>query len=155
MTHSFRKKSHLSLLLIACLAVALTGCGSKNPPTPPAAATLTPEESITLTVTVPAAGSVAEHQYTAQTAPDNRTALELLLAAGKEQNFPVICNQNYVESVDGVAQYDQGAESGWIYLVNGKMVNVGADQYVPAKGDAVSWIYITAYDQLNNYESIE
>ncbi len=51
----------------------------------------------------------------------------------------------YVESIDGLAQFDMGAKSGWIYRVNGKMPNVGAGAYTISDGDKIEWQYVTEY----------
>ncbi|HEY0828087.1 MAG TPA: DUF4430 domain-containing protein [Bacilli bacterium] len=47
----------------------------------------------------------------------------------------------YVEGIDNLYEFDQGAESGWIYSVNGKIQNESAGSYILSSGDRVKWEY--------------
>lgn len=144
------RKHWLTWLMIAILTLAFVGCGNTNDGQQQSA-----EGNVVTVVTVPQTADAAEHQYTATVPLGEKSALTLLQELGKEKNFPVIIGSGYVESIDGVAQFDAGAESGWLYLVNGQMASVSADQYIPQSGDVINWIYITDYDQLKNFESME
>ena len=48
----------------------------------------------------------------------------------------------YVQGVDGLYAGDCGDYSGWMYKVNGKVPDVGADQYEVKKGDEIEWYYV-------------
>ncbi|MCI8335834.1 MAG: DUF4430 domain-containing protein [Peptococcaceae bacterium] len=139
------------ILLVSCnsdnfsVTMITTNGGEQTPP----------EDSIIIVVTVPATENVEEHQYNAPVPTEGKDALTLLKDMGKAVGFPVITANGYVESIDGVAQFAQGAESGWLYLVNGKMPSVSADQYIPEANDVINWIYLTSYDQLKNFEPLE
>lgn len=111
-------------------------------------------DKVVVVVTVPVADEAAS-QYTATIPAEGKSVLTLLEEMGKTEGFAVITGSGYVTSIDGVAQFDMGPESGWLYLVNGQMASVGADQYIPQANDVINWIYITSYDQLNNFESLE
>ncbi|WP_052410074.1 S-layer homology domain-containing protein [Paenibacillus durus] len=50
----------------------------------------------------------------------------------------------YVYSIDGLAEFDRGGESGWKYFVNGSEPSVSADKYVLQAGDEVLWKYVTS-----------
>ncbi|MFD1772750.1 DUF4430 domain-containing protein [Paenibacillus rhizophilus] len=50
----------------------------------------------------------------------------------------------YVYSIDGLAEFDRGAESGWKYFVNGSEPSVSADKYVLKDGDEVLWKYVSS-----------
>ncbi|QWU17111.1 Prenyltransferase and squalene oxidase repeat-containing protein [Paenibacillus sophorae] len=50
----------------------------------------------------------------------------------------------YVYSIDGLAEFDRGAESGWKYFVNGSEPSVSADNYVLQDGNEVLWKYVTS-----------
>lgn len=143
-------KHWLTWLMIAILTLAFVGCGNTND-----GQQQTAEGNVVTVVTVPQTADTAEHQYTTTVPVGEKSALTFLQELGKEKNFPVIIGSGYVESIDGVAQFDMGAESGWLYLVNGQMASVSADQYIPQSGDVINWIYITSYDQLKNFESME
>ncbi|REK71176.1 S-layer homology domain-containing protein [Paenibacillus paeoniae] len=45
----------------------------------------------------------------------------------------------YVASIAGDGEFDHGAESGWMYSVNGWFPNYGASRYVLKDGDIVKW----------------
>ena len=155
------KKHCLTWLMIAMLALALVGCSNNNDFSTTVITTGgsgqqdSVQDVVVTVVTVPQTADTTEHQYTTTVPVGEKSALTLLQELGKEKNFPVIIGSGYVESIDGVAQFDAGAESGWLYLVNGQMASVSADQYIPQAGDVINWIYITSYDQLKNFESME
>lgn len=48
----------------------------------------------------------------------------------------------YVQGIDGLYAGDCGDYSGWMYKVNGKVPDVGADQYEVKKGDEIEWYYV-------------
>lgn len=64
------------------------------------------------------------------------TALGLIKASHKTQvkeySFGTL-----VESIDEVKNGESGKY--WVYFVNGKMADVGADQYKLLKGDKIEW----------------
>lgn len=47
----------------------------------------------------------------------------------------------YVKSINGLAERDYGAMSGWKYKVNGNYPNIGAGQYKLSVNDKVEWVY--------------
>ncbi|MRN51501.1 S-layer homology domain-containing protein [Paenibacillus monticola] len=49
----------------------------------------------------------------------------------------------YVKAIDGLAEFDRGPLSGWIYFVNGAYQNVSAGAYILSNGDTVNWRYTT------------
>lgn len=70
------------------------------------------------------------------------TAAELLLDVGLD----VVCVNNpqygfYVESINGVGEFDEGSGSGWMYKVNSEFPEYSAEQYVLSEGDFVQWVY--------------
>lgn len=52
-------------------------------------------------------------------------------------------NGEYVSSIDGVGQFDNGSESGWIYSVGGKFLSVDCNSYKLSSGETVKWVYTT------------
>ena len=50
-------------------------------------------------------------------------------------------NSIYVEGINHLFEKDCGGESGWIVLVNGKMLKMASDKYVLKEGDYVEWRY--------------
>lgn len=47
----------------------------------------------------------------------------------------------YVSAIDGVAQFDNGPQSGWIYSVDGAFPQTGCDSYKLKSGDVIRWVY--------------
>lgn len=62
----------------------------------------------------------------------------------------------YVEGIDNLYEFDQGAQSGWIYRVNGKIQNKSAGSYALSDGDIIKWEYTLIIDeaQVDNDEGI-
>ncbi|CAM4214619.1 hypothetical protein FHS16_000389 [Paenibacillus endophyticus] len=49
----------------------------------------------------------------------------------------------YVQAIGGLAQFDKGAGSGWMYSVNGVFPKVSAGVYTLKNGDVLRWQYTT------------
>ncbi len=72
---------------------------------------------------------------------DGESVLELLEEAAKKAKITVIENGGYVSAIDGIAEFDYGELSGWVYFVNGSMPSVGCGEYILSDGDFVEWHY--------------
>ncbi len=49
----------------------------------------------------------------------------------------------YISAIDGVAQFDCGAQSGWIYSVSGVFPQNDCNSYKLSGGENIKWIYTT------------
>ena len=49
----------------------------------------------------------------------------------------------YVSSINGLAEKEHGASSGWMYAVNGKLPNMACSAYRLVDGDSIRWRYVT------------
>ncbi|MNB88266.1 hypothetical protein D3C75_352750 [compost metagenome] len=47
----------------------------------------------------------------------------------------------YVEGIDNLYELDYGAESGWMYRVNGEFPDKSAGSYTVQPGDTIEWLY--------------
>lgn len=47
----------------------------------------------------------------------------------------------YVRSIGGLSEFDCGAQSGWMYKVNGELPNVSCKYYTLQAGDCVEFVY--------------
>ena len=65
------------------------------------------------------------------------TAFDALVYTG----LPYIGDGNYVRSINGLAEFDHGRMSGWLYAVNGVEPGVGCGSYYLNDGDSVYWHY--------------
>ncbi len=51
----------------------------------------------------------------------------------------------YVDGINGVCELDYGAQSGWIYKVNGTAPDINCGEYQPVSGDDIEFVYVTEY----------
>ena len=58
-----------------------------------------------------------------------------------EYSWTPLYNSNYVEGINHLYEFDCGAESGWMYSVNGWFPNYGTSSYPIQDGDAIVWAY--------------
>ena len=58
-----------------------------------------------------------------------------------EYSWTPLYNSNYVEGINYLYEFDCGAESGWMFKVNGWFPNYGASAYVMQEGDDMVWCY--------------
>ncbi|MDD4564343.1 MAG: S-layer homology domain-containing protein [Eubacteriales bacterium] len=75
------------------------------------------------------------------------SALDVLKMLLDEKGISyVIKNGNYVSEIDGLGEFDKGANSGWLYSVNGTPPStVSAKAYKLQDGDVVVWYYTLDY----------
>ncbi|ULO06732.1 DUF4430 domain-containing protein [Paenibacillus sp. 19GGS1-52] len=48
---------------------------------------------------------------------------------------------SYIEGIDNLYEFDHGAESGWMYRVNGEFPSKSAGAYTVKAGDTIDWLY--------------
>ncbi|MCL1828821.1 MAG: S-layer homology domain-containing protein [Oscillospiraceae bacterium] len=58
---------------------------------------------------------------------------------------------NYVKSINGLAEFAQGPNSGWIYKVNGVFPDVGLKDYVIKNNDVIVWSYASDYTMVPGF----
>lgn len=69
----------------------------------------------------------------------------------------------YIESIKGLAQFDNGPNSGWLYRINGAQATIGYDTLILNEGDYIEWKYSdnwekeddNAFSSGNNNENIK
>lgn len=103
---------------------------TEAPTEPPA-----PTWTISVTVDGGAYGGVfAAGTYTYYYQPN---AFDALVSTG----LPYSGSSYYVSSINGLAEFDHGRFSGWLYSVNGVEPGVGCGSYYLNDGDSVYWHY--------------
>lgn len=79
---------------------------------------------------------------------ENGTVYDVLAAAAKANRLPIassgIGSSLYISGIGGISELDFGAQSGWIYLVNGVMPSISCAEYRLSDGDTVEWHYTCA-----------
>ncbi len=58
-----------------------------------------------------------------------------------EYSWTPMYDSYYVEGINHIYEFDCGAESGWMFKVNGWFPNYGSSSYILSDGDAVMWEY--------------
>ena len=84
--------------------------------------------------------------------PGETTALDLLKSVLGREGIPYVIKNGgtYVASIDGLAEFDEGPNSGWLYKVNGSLPGNGttaASEYLLQSGDNMVWFYTKDYTQ--------
>ena len=74
---------------------------------------------------------------------------ELML---NNHNLSFISDGVYVSEINGLAQFDNGANSGWMYRHNGKIADEGYAARTLTGGDRVEWFYTDDYTKETGYE---
>jgi hypothetical protein len=104
-------------------------------------------EASTATLSIHA-GSEAILPETEVTFKSGETVLDILTRETRSRrihlDFTGRGTLAYVRGMDNRYEFDEGPESGWIYLVNGIEVSTGSGNYKPDDGDVIRWEYITA-----------
>lgn len=120
-------------------AAAAPSAAATHPP-----ATAAPVNAVTLSITgdkehgvilAPAAYEIEK----------NETALELLKRITRKQKIQMEYQGSktfaYVEGIDNLYEYDHGAESGWMYKVNGEFPSAASGSWIVKPGDTIEWLY--------------
>ncbi len=103
------------------------------------------EDSGTVTVTVSVSSSAADGRVSGSASPtfaQGATAYDALCATGLSVTARSSQYGIYVSAIGGLAEFEYGGNSGWMYSVNGSAPNVSCGSYVLKDGDRVSWYYV-------------
>jgi len=78
---------------------------------------------------------------------DGETVFEVLQRACSyagiqlEYSWTPMYGSYYIEGINNLYEFDCGAESGWMYKVNGWFPNYGCSSYTLKDGDVIVWCY--------------
>ena len=101
--------------------------------------------SSTVTVSVSVSSSAADGRVSGSAHPTFKkgaTASDALCATGLSGSTKSSQYGLYVSAIGGLAEFEYGGKSGWMYSVNGSAPNVSCGKYVLKDGDTVSWYYV-------------
>lgn len=101
--------------------------------------------SSTVTVSVSVYSSAADGRVSGSAHPTFKkgaTAYDALCATGLSVSTKSSQYGLYVSAIGGLAEFEYGGKSGWMYSVNGSAPNVSCGKYVLKDGDTVSWYYV-------------
>lgn len=108
-------------------------------------ATANPTASSTVTVSVSVSSSAADGRVSGSTHPTFKkgaTAYDALCATGLSVSTKSSQYGLYVSAIGGLAEFEFGGKSGWMYSVNGSAPSVSCGKYVLKDGDTVFWYYV-------------
>ena len=89
---------------------------------------------------VPANGILYQNSQIPYT--EGMTVKDLVVAQSKKVRVvTVITEKGYIQSIGGIAEFDCGGSSGWLYAVNGKQPGYGCQNYKLKAGDSVIIAY--------------
>lgn len=101
--------------------------------------------SSTVTVSVSVSSGAADGRVSGSAHPTFKkgaTAYDALCATGLSVSTKSSQYGLYVSAIGGLAEFEYGGKSGWMYSVNGSAPNVSCGKYVLKDGDTVSWYYV-------------
>lgn len=128
------------LLLLLSSTLLLAACGQTTTEVVESPATETVErvesdqsQEVVINVTVSVDGEVIDDGEKEIEVEEGQKLLELM-----EANFEVEQTDGFISSING---YEQDEDSGkyWLYDVNGKMAEVGAQELELSDGDHIEW----------------
>ncbi|HCM90826.1 MULTISPECIES: DUF4430 domain-containing protein [Vagococcus] len=124
---------------LVVLLVALTGCGSKQADTTKdSSKEVASSEVVSSEKTEKAVKVVLQEDGKEFNTKDIEIKEDALLGDIMADNFKIGEENNMISSIDGKKQ-DNKAQKYWIYQVNGKEAEVGANEYKLKAGDEVVW----------------
>lgn len=62
-------------------------------------------------------------------------------------------NGIYISEINGLAEFDKGPNSGWMYRCNGYIADISYASKVLTSGDVIQWFYTEDYTNESDYES--
>ena len=141
------KVTAVLLAVFLCVSLcALPACSASGE----TAATDTTNESSVSSITVTMQVNL-DAVDTAQTVskqvavPEGATVLDVLNASEIAFSAEDSSYGMYVTAIDGVAQGEHGAQSGWMYTINGEYPTESIDVVVVSADDQLVFTYVTEY----------
>ncbi len=97
---------------------------------------------VSVSVTVDGTAAGANASSATLLLPAGSTAFDALVATGVDVSSKGTAFGTYVMSINGLAEFDHGGMSGWVYRVNGVEPNVACSNYQLSSGDSLVWAYV-------------
>ena len=67
-----------------------------------------------------------------------------LFCMSHDLSITVDRDKGYVTEIDGLTAGDYSDQTGWIFLVNGEMGNMTAEEQILKDGDSITWEFVDA-----------
>ena len=88
----------------------------------------------------------------AVTVPKGATVKYLTEMMLNNAEIDYVTNGVYISEINGIGEFDNGPDSGWLYRKNGEIANVGYGDCVLSDGDVIKWFYTDDYTKETGYE---
>lgn len=73
------------------------------------------------------------------------TVMDVLKNILDERGISYYISGGYVKSINGLAEFDKGPKSGWMFNLNGTTINASASDYEVSNGAYIYWFYTSDY----------
>ncbi len=85
------------------------------------------------------------------------TVLDILKRILQKEGIEYSTDGEFVTAIDGIEQKDIGLKSGWMFNIDGKTADVGADSIKVKDGQDIEWFYTLDYtkDSRNTNKNVE
>lgn len=96
---------------------------------------------VSASVTESSGGVLLSREYALT---DGDSVFDILSRALSCEDIPFGYSGNanvYIRSIDGLAEFDLGPASGWLYFVNGEAPDISCARYFPEDGDTIEFRY--------------
>lgn len=114
---------------------------------------ITSGSAITFTIDYPKESKQKNVESLEMTLQKGETPLDALQNYGKENRIAVVQKDGYVTGINGISEKDYGPQSGWVYLVNGKIPGVAANAQPLKSKDHLEWKYVTSTQDIKDISS--
>lgn len=89
---------------------------------------------------------------TTVTVPKGSTVKYLTERMLNNAGLDYVSNGIYISEIDGLGEFDNGKNSGWMYRQNGYIADDGYADRTLSAGDVIKWFYTDDYTQESGYE---
>lgn len=86
------------------------------------------------------------------TVPENSTVKYVTEMMLNNEGIDYVTDGIYVSEINGLGEFDNGPNSGWMYRHNGKIADEGYADRTLKDGDTVKWFYTDDYTKETGYE---
>lgn len=83
--------------------------------------------------------------------PKNSTVKYLTELMLNNAGLDYTLDGTYIQSINGIGEFDNGPNSGWLYRVNGKILDEGYEAKKLKNNDTVKWFYSDDYTKEKGY----
>ena len=144
-------KKLFTLFLSTILILAFTGCNNSKTDQQIDSSSITHPINLTFSLLDADGDELTLDDFTlikdeAFMAEEGSSVLEAtqLFCMSHDLSITVDRDKGYVTEIDGLTAGDYSDQTGWIFLVNGEMGNMTAEEQILKDGDSITWEFVDA-----------